>query len=83
MQSVGIVKHRTKAKEVCERGLVRVDGAPAKPARSVRAGQEIEVRLGGWLRTYRVLAVPERVVARAERDSFVQLEQSRALEDEH
>ncbi|MFQ6130599.1 MAG: S4 domain-containing protein [Armatimonadota bacterium] len=82
LQSVGIVKRRTKARELCQRGLVLVDGARAKPAKEARAGQEIEVRLGASVRTYRVLAVPERVVAKSERESFVRLEHSRALQDE-
>lgn len=81
LHSVGIVKRRTKAQELCRRGLVRVDSARAKPAREVQAGQEIEVRMGSRQRTYRVLAVPERVVAKAEREDFVRLEHMQALDE--
>ncbi len=81
LQAVGIVKQRTRAKALCDRGLVHVDGEVAKGARPVRAGQLLELRLGGKLLAYRVLHVPERTVPKAARSAHVELLGTETLED--
>jgi ribosomal 50S subunit-recycling heat shock protein len=80
LQAVGIVKQRTRAKALCERGSVRVDGQVAKAARPVRAGHKVQVRLGEKLLTYNVLNVPERVVPRAARGEYVELIGTQSLD---
>lgn len=73
LKNVGIVPRRELAQQACQRGLIDVDGRPAKPAALVRQGQELTVRLGMWVRRFRVLETPERPVARAERSRCVEL----------
>ena len=53
-----IYKTRALALEAIERKRVWVAGSPAKPAREVRPGNEIEIREpGGLVRTIRVLGL--------------------------
>ena len=80
LKNVGIVKRREHAQEACRRGLVEVDGRTAKPATQVRVGQTLTVRLGMKIRQYRVLQVPQRPVARAERAQCVELIDEQELE---
>jgi len=69
----GRIPRRTQAKQACEQGLVEVDGQPAKPATPVAVGQEITVRTGMSVRRYRILQLPERAVARKQRDEYTEL----------
>lgn len=56
--AVRVFKTRALAADACRAGSVRLRGEPAKPARAVHAGEEIEVRLGLVTRTLRVVSVP-------------------------
>ncbi|MCX7598802.1 MAG: S4 domain-containing protein [Armatimonadetes bacterium] len=73
LKNVGIVPRRALAQEACQRGLILLDGRPAKPAAPVRPGQMLEVRLGMRVRRWRVRNVPSRPVARASRAECVEL----------
>jgi len=73
LKNVGIVPRRELAQEACHRGLIDLDGRPAKAAALVRQGQELTVRLGMRVRRFRVLQTPERPVPRAERSRCVEL----------
>jgi ribosomal 50S subunit-recycling heat shock protein len=53
-----LVLRRTLAQEMCEAGVVLVNGVPAKSSRTVNVGDEIAVRRRNRLLTVRVLAVP-------------------------
>lgn len=44
LKSSGLVRRRSLAQEMCEMGLVLVNGAPAKPGKEVRAGDVLELR---------------------------------------
>jgi ribosomal 50S subunit-recycling heat shock protein len=69
-----LVLRRTLAQEMCEAGVVRINGAPAKSSRTVSAGDEIALRRGKRLLTVRVLAVPaSRQTARSEASSLYQI----------
>ncbi len=48
-------KTRSEATEACSGGRVKVSGANAKPSKAVAPGDEIQVRKGTVLYTYRVL----------------------------
>lgn len=49
---------RTVAQQLCDAGLVLVNGRPAKPAHAVKIGDEIRIRKAGEARVARVLSVP-------------------------
>jgi len=54
--AVRLYKTRTAAADACRGGHVRVDDQPVKPARDLRAGDVLQVRLADITRTVRVLA---------------------------
>lgn len=49
-------KTRAQATEACRAGRVSIGGDGVRPARSVRPGDVVEINLGGWRRTLRVIA---------------------------
>lgn len=57
--AVRIFKTRTLAVEACKKGRIEIGGVTVKPARMVRAGDEISVRKSPITYTFRVLAVAE------------------------
>ncbi|GAA3241606.1 RNA-binding S4 domain-containing protein [Actinocorallia longicatena] len=48
--SVRMVKTRSLAADACRGGHVRVNGVRAKPAQSIKVGDEVRVRVEGWER---------------------------------
>jgi len=54
-----IVKRRSLAKELCDEGVVRVNGLPAKPSREVRVGDVIEIDTITRYLKFQVLEVPK------------------------
>jgi ribosome-associated heat shock protein Hsp15 len=63
--AVRVFKTRTAATEACRAGHVRVNGASAKPAATVRPGDAVSVRLPGRERVLEVLQPIERRVGAA------------------
>jgi ribosomal 50S subunit-recycling heat shock protein len=55
-----LVLRRALANELCDAGLVKVNGTPAKPSRDVKANDEIEIKRRSRLTKIRVLQVPEK-----------------------
>jgi len=70
--AVRIYKTRTLATEACRKGRVSVDDMPAKPSRTVSAGDVIEVRKMPVLYSYRVLDPIEKRVGAKIVDKFVE-----------
>jgi ribosome-associated heat shock protein Hsp15 len=61
-----ILPTRSKAKEACEGGKVDLNGAAAKPHRTVKPGDTLQVTFPGRRRTFVVKAVTERHLPKAE-----------------
>jgi len=53
-----LVLRRTVAQQLCDAGLVKVNGTPAKSSRTVHVDDEITLRRRNHLVTVRVLSVP-------------------------
>ena len=70
--AVRIYKTRTLATEACKKGRVSVDDMPAKPSRTVTAGDVIEVKKVPVLYSYRVLDPIEKRVGAKIVDQFVE-----------
>lgn len=69
-----LVLRRAAAQALCDAGMVTVGGAPAKPSRAVRAGDEIGLRRRDRLITLRVLSLPAtRQVSRADAPSLYEI----------
>lgn len=58
LKSSRLCLRRTLAQKMCEAGLVLVNGRVAKPAATVKAGDELSLRRGERITKVRVLAVP-------------------------
>jgi ribosomal 50S subunit-recycling heat shock protein len=61
-----LIKRRTQAKLACDKGLVRVDGAIAKPGKEVKAGQKIIIDFTNRKIEVEVLKLPLRNLRRDE-----------------
>ena len=60
-----IYKTRTLAADACKNGRVAINGAQAKPSRSLKVGDEVSVRKSPVTYTFRVLqAIEKRVGAK-------------------
>ena len=63
--SVRIFKTRTIASEACKKGRVTINGAQAKPSKTVKEGDTVSVRKAPVTYTFRVLqAIENRVGAK-------------------
>ena len=65
-----LVPRRTLAQQMCDAGAVRVNGAAAKSAREIRAGDEIVIKQRGRITTVRVLTVPIKPPTKAQAASL-------------
>ena len=60
--SVRVFKTRTDATEACKGGHVKVNGAAAKPATTVRVGDRVEAFVGGRQRILEIVQVIDKRV---------------------
>lgn len=58
LKSSRLCLRRTVAQKMCDAGLVLVNGKVAKPATTVKAGDELTLRRRQRITTIRVLALP-------------------------
>ncbi|MBO4495051.1 MAG: RNA-binding S4 domain-containing protein [Clostridiales bacterium] len=56
-----VVKRRTVANEVCSAGRVEINGKVVKPSAEVKVGDEVSIRFGNGVTTFRILKVQETV----------------------
>lgn len=55
-----LIPRRTLAQEFCDKGLISVNGTPAKAAKEVKPGDKIEIRRRNTITAVKVLSVPDR-----------------------
>ena len=73
-----LIKWRELANQLCDEGMVRVNGVPRKASHEVKAGDELEFPLFAKVLRVRVLEIPEGNVSRADQWSlFEVLEEKR------
>jgi ribosomal 50S subunit-recycling heat shock protein len=83
LKKTHLVKRRELARELCDEGMVRVNGTPRKASHEVRLGDELLFPLYNRIIRARVLNLPEGTVPRGEQWSFIEvLEEKRAPVDE-
>ena len=70
--AVRIYKTRSLAAEACKKGKVNVDDMPAKPSRTIGAGDVIEVRKMPVIYSYRVVDPIEKRVGAKIVDQYVE-----------
>lgn len=72
---------RTIAQQLCDAGVIMLNGRPAKSAHAVKAGDEIKIRRRNRETTARVLSVPAVAnVSRREASQLVAIINERELE---
>lgn len=72
-----LVKQRETAKELCDRGFIRINGHQAKPAKPVLVGDVIVIDTVTEQKRYRVIAIPEGNVKKSEGCQYYREEQVR------
>ena len=83
LKKTHLVKRRELARELCDEGMVRVNGTPRKASHEVRQGDELLFPLYNRIIRARVLNLPEGPVPRGDQWSFIEvLEEKRAPMDE-
>ena len=55
-----VVKRRTVANEVCSAGRVEINGKIVKPSAEVKVGDEVAIRFGNGVTSFRILKVQEK-----------------------
>ena len=73
LKKTHLVKRRELARELCEEGMVRVDGTPRKASHEVRAGSELEFPLYNRIIRAKVLNIPEGTVPKGEQWTFIEV----------
>ena len=77
-----ICPRRTVAQNLCEAGLVSVNGVPAKPAHVIKPGDQIEIARRDKVSTLKVLAVPsQRQTSKADARSLYEVLSEHATAD--
>lgn len=74
-----LIKRRTVAKEICDKGRVSVNGQVAKAGTNVKEGDEIAIQFGQKLVVVRVHSVKE-TVKKEEADSMYTVLREEKLE---
>ena len=83
LKKTHLVKRRELARELCDEGMVRVNGAPRKASQEVRIGDELLFPLYNRIIRARVLNVPEGTVPRGDQWSYIEvLEEKWAPQDD-
>ena len=74
LKSSRLCQRRTVAQKMCDAGLVSVNGKVAKPATTVKAGDELSLRRRERITTLRVLTLPAaRQTSRSEATSLYEI----------
>lgn len=76
-----VIKRRTLAKEVCNRGQVAVNGRTAKAGAEVKPGDTVMIGFGSRNLKLRILAVRENVPAKMAAELYEILEDTRPVRD--
>lgn len=83
LKKTHLLKRRELARELCDEGMVRVNGTPRKASHELKAGDELAFPLFNRQLKVRVLDIPKGSVPKADQWSYVEiLEDRRILVDE-
>jgi ribosomal 50S subunit-recycling heat shock protein len=76
-----LVLRRSAAQELCDQGLVKVNGQTAKSSKEIKAGDRLEIRRGASLVRAQVLEIPQRKqLSKSEAGRLVNVVESRITE---
>ena len=81
--AVRVFKTRSQAAAACKGGKVKMDGQNIKASREIKEGDEIEVSLGGLIKTIRVKALLQNRVGAKLVPDFMEDVTPQEVYDEH
>ncbi len=73
LKKTRLLKRREMARELCDEGMVRVNGAPRKASFEVKAGDQLDFPIFNRLLKVQILGLPESSVSRSDQWSFVEI----------
>lgn len=76
-----LTKTRTIAKTACDKGLVSINGKPAKASASVSEQDLIELRLYGYIHIFKINSIPQGNVAKKDAATYYTLLSREAISD--
>ena len=79
LKKTHLLKRRELAKELCEEGMVRVNGAPRKGSTEVQAGDEVQFPVYNRMLKVRVLDLPRGTVPKGDQWSCVEVLEDKRL----
>jgi ribosomal 50S subunit-recycling heat shock protein len=82
LQKTGIVKRRSLAKEICDRGQVEISGRKAKASHEVSLKEILTVKFPDRRCTYTVLDIPQGNVKKEDRVEYAQLTNEERFHEE-
>ena len=68
-----MVKHRSIAKKACDKGLVLINGALAKPSKKVHVGDIIKMTLYGFILECEITEIPKGNVGKSDVQNYYKL----------
>lgn len=72
LSSVNVVKRRTIAQDMVKSGVVYINGAVAKPSKSVKVGDRVKIEYLKGVKEYEVLAIPTtKTIPKSKKDEYV------------
>jgi len=73
LKTTYLVKRRELAKELCEEGMVRVNGVPRKASAEVSVGDELDFPIYNRLLKVKVLDIPKGRLPKGNQWSFIEI----------
>jgi len=70
LKRVGLVKQRTLAKELCDEGMVKVDGGKARAGKEIAPGRMLEIEFRFETLKIEVTGLPERNYRKTDGEAF-------------
>ncbi|WP_005036328.1 S4 domain-containing protein [Holophaga foetida] len=79
LKKTHLLKRRELARELCEEGMVRVNGTPRKASFEVKPDDELAFPIYNRALKVRILGIPEGNIAKSDQWSFVEILEDRRL----
>jgi len=73
LKRAGLIKQRGLAKDICDKGLVKMDGAVAKAGKDIAPGRLLQIDLAAERLEIEVLDLPERNYKKEKGHSFYRI----------
>ena len=73
LKTTYLVKRRELAKELCEEGMVRINGVPRKASSEISVGDELDFPIYNRLLKVKVLDIPKGNLPKGNQWSFIEI----------